>query len=85
MLGNSVVVCVRKEVEEIYGFVFLATGTWAVVAVVVAEAENLTAFSFSLLAVHIHTMAKVTTVMVAEEEQFLCDKEKAMGDAGLLM
>ena len=66
----------------IYGFAFLATGTWA--AVVVA-AENVPAFSFSLLAVQIHTMAKVTTVMVAEEGQFLCDKEKAMGEAGQQM
>lgn len=52
----------------------MAIGSWAV-AVAVGE-NNVSAFS--LLAVHIH-MAKVTAA-VAEEDQFLCDKERAVGE-----
>ncbi|CAK9313504.1 unnamed protein product [Citrullus colocynthis] len=67
--------CVRKEVGEIYGWTLSATGTWAAVAV----AENVVAFSSSLLAVHIDR-GKVTAVAAEEEEQSLCDKGKAVGE-----
>ena len=45
-------------------------GDWVMVVAVVAE--RISAYSFSLLALDIDTV-KVT--VVAEREQFLCDKE----------
>ncbi|KAA0058976.1 hypothetical protein E6C27_scaffold98G001630 [Cucumis melo var. makuwa] len=53
-------------------------GDWVMVVAVVAE--RISAYSFSLLALDIDTV-KVT--VVAEREQFLCDKEKAAGASSL--
>lgn len=54
-------------------------GDWVMVVAVVAE--RISAYSFSLLALDIDTV-KVT--VVAEREQFLCDKEKAAGEEQLI-